>query len=282
VPRIFISYRREDTSGYAGRLFDRLSAQYGKERVFIDIDSIEPGVDFTEVIEQTVTSCDVTIVVIGKQWLDARDSEGKRRLDNPEDFVRLEVAAALSRKIRVIPLLVGNARMPRSDDLPEALRDLARRNAFEVSDTGFHENIGRLIKVLDRLDQAGQPQAVPAPARAPSPQPVPTPRQTIDAALGIKAGPAPTRGRLSLGKAILLHLLFGFGLSYVKPTAKRRFFYPLLYAYAVFDVAMAANGVEPFDRGFGAVTFYTALVLLLLGFIDVIATCNSLNRAAGH
>src|SRR5437773_2664408 len=97
---IFISYRHEDSIAYAGRLYDRLIAHFGAEQVFMDIDTIEPGADFVEVIERTVGSCDVLLVIIGKRWLSATDEGGQPRLDSPEDFVRLEIATALERKIR--------------------------------------------------------------------------------------------------------------------------------------------------------------------------------------
>jgi len=106
VSRIFISYRREDSAPYAGRLYDRLGQHFGKDKIFMDIDTIEPGVDFVEDIEQAVGSCDVLIALIGKQWLTISDATGQRRLDNPEDFVRLEIKTALARNIRVIPALL--------------------------------------------------------------------------------------------------------------------------------------------------------------------------------
>src|SRR5882724_5887907 len=104
----------------------------------MDIDTIEPGLDFVEVIEQAVSSCDVLVALIGRQWLTITDNSGRRRLYNPEDFVRLEIAAALARNIRVIPALVQGARMPHSTDLPDVLKMLARRNAHEISDRRFH------------------------------------------------------------------------------------------------------------------------------------------------
>lgn len=138
MARIFISYRRDDSGGWAGRLYDRLSQHFRRENVFMDIDTIEPGLDFVEVIEQAVGSCDALIALIGKQWLTITDAAGQRRLDNPEDFVRLEIAAALARNIRLIPALVQGARMPGSTDLPDVLKMLARRNAHEISDRRFH------------------------------------------------------------------------------------------------------------------------------------------------
>jgi TIR domain len=150
MARIFISYRRDDSGGWAGRLYDRLSQHFGQENVFMDI-TIEPGLDFVEVIEQAVGSCDALIAVIGKQWLAITDDGGLRRLDHPEDFVRLEIAAALARNIRVIPALVEGARMPLPTDLPDGLQLLARRNAHDISDRRFHYDVDQLIGVLDRV-----------------------------------------------------------------------------------------------------------------------------------
>jgi len=135
--KIFINYRRDDTSASAGRLYDRLTAHFPKNQIFIDVDNLDPGVDFVEAIEQSVGSCDVLIAVIGRRWLISSEAEGSRRLDNPDDFVRLEIATALKRNIRVIPVLVDDASMPRASDLPDDLKLLVRRNAVEVSHTRF-------------------------------------------------------------------------------------------------------------------------------------------------
>ena len=118
MAKLFINYRREDTAPYAGRLYDRLTAHFGAGQVFIDIDQIEPGEDFVEAINAKVGACEVAIVSIGPDWLSVADASGKRRLDDTEDFVRMEILAALERKIRVIPVLVGGARMPTKQDLP--------------------------------------------------------------------------------------------------------------------------------------------------------------------
>jgi hypothetical protein len=104
--QIFISYRREDSSASAGRVYDRLNGHFPSNRIFIDVDNIAPGVDFVKAIEKSVRSCDVLISVIGKHWLTSTDEDGKRRLENTDDFVRLEIATALKRGIRVIPVLV--------------------------------------------------------------------------------------------------------------------------------------------------------------------------------
>ena len=128
--RVFISYRRQESSGLAGRLYDRLAARFGDDQVFMDVDTIALGVDFAEVITQAVSTCEVLLAVIGPRWLTATDEDGRRRLDDPDDLVRLEIAAALERDIRVIPILVEGAVMPRRQQLPEALAGLARRNAL--------------------------------------------------------------------------------------------------------------------------------------------------------
>lgn len=150
VSTIFISYRRDDTAPYAGRIYDRLTAHFGDSQVFMDIDQIQPGEDFVKVINSKVSACDVAIVLIGKNWLALTNAEGKRRLDDAEDFVRLEVAAALARDVRVVPVLVGGTAMPRANELPEVLAPLARRNAVEVSDTRFHSDVDRLLEALGK------------------------------------------------------------------------------------------------------------------------------------
>ena len=148
---LFINYRRKDASGYAGRLYDRLAKHFDRDQVFMDIDQIEPGEDFHEVIDKKLKSVQVAVVLIGRHWLDITDAAGKRRLDNPDDWVRLEIAALLERNIRVIPVLVGDAVMPQSTELPECLKPLARRNAYEISDLRFHTDVDRLIQVLEKI-----------------------------------------------------------------------------------------------------------------------------------
>src|SRR5438067_929985 len=148
--KLFINYRREDTAPYAGRLYDRLTAHFSADQVFIDIDQIEPGEDYVEVINRKVGTCDIAIVAIGPNWLGATDASGKRRLDDEEEFVRMEIVAALQRKIRVIPVLVGGARMPGTHDLPEALAPLSRRHAIELSETRFHTDVNRLIEAIEK------------------------------------------------------------------------------------------------------------------------------------
>jgi TIR domain len=147
--RIFISYRREETAYPAAWLFDRLADRFGGRQVFKDVDSIQLGDDFVEVITRAVGSCDVLLALIGNEWLTITDEHGRRRLDDPDDFVRLEIEAALTRKVRVIPILVDGARMPRTDELPDSVAKLVRRQALELSPARFDSDTGRLLKVLD-------------------------------------------------------------------------------------------------------------------------------------
>lgn len=149
--QIFISYRREDGSAWAGRLYDRLQSRFAAEKLFMDVDSLAPGVDFVEALERSVGGCDVLIAVIGRRWLSASDEEGNRRLDNPEDFVRVEVAMALRRGIRVIPVLVDGAPVPCSRELPDELKALVRRNALEVSHNRFSADSERLIRAVEEV-----------------------------------------------------------------------------------------------------------------------------------
>ena len=176
---IFINYRREDSAGHTGRLFDHLSGRF-PGRVFMDVDTIDPGIDFVEVIEQAVSCCEVLLVVIGNEWLDARDAHGKRRLDNPADFVRLEIAAALERKIRIIPVLVKDAAMPRPEDLPPDLIKLTRRNAIELSDARFVSDVDRLIQAIEVVLQEKAPSALLRVVAAPG-TPPPAPRRRAPA-----------------------------------------------------------------------------------------------------
>jgi TIR domain len=145
---IFISYRREDSEGEAGRLFDDLVRTFGDKSVFLDVAGIPYGRDFRKVIENKLSGCGVLLAVIGPTWASSLDSDGMRRLDNPNDFVRLEIATALSRDIPVIPVLVRGAKMPRQDNLPPDLRDLSYRNSVELSHTRWNSDVALLNTAL--------------------------------------------------------------------------------------------------------------------------------------
>jgi TonB family protein len=148
---IFVSYRRNDSQGEAGRLFDDLVTHFGEQKVFMDVAGIEAGRDFRKAIEESVANCGVLLVIIGPSWLAAKNEAGVRRLDDPADFVREEVAAALRRDIPVIPVLVRGAEMPRVEELPETLADLAYRNCVELTHARWRSDVQLLIEPLRRL-----------------------------------------------------------------------------------------------------------------------------------
>ena len=145
---IFLSYRREDTEGQAGRLYDDLVAAFGSDSVFMDVAAIQPGRDFRKSIDQSLNSCGVFLSLIGKSWLTAKDTSGQRRLDDPADFVRIETGAALKRDIPVVPVLVQGASAPKPDQLPDDLKELAFRNAVELTHPRWDSDIQVLIKAL--------------------------------------------------------------------------------------------------------------------------------------
>ena len=147
---IFISYRREDAADVAGRIYDRLVQHFGSTSVFKDVDSIPFGVDFRRHLSDTVGRCSIFLTVIGRQWPTITDETGRRRLDDPRDFVRIEVEAALQRDIPVIPLLVQGAVMPSAEKLPTSLQSLTYRNGIPIrADPDFHRDVDRLIQALD-------------------------------------------------------------------------------------------------------------------------------------
>ncbi len=150
MPDIFISYRRDDSSGYAGRLYDQISEHFGADHVFMDVADIEPGSDFVEVIGEKVGTCNALIALIGKNWLTLKDEQNRPRLGSAEDFVGVEVLAALQRKVEVIPVLVGGAKMPLQRELPESLQPLSRHQALALSDTHFNRDVQDLITALEK------------------------------------------------------------------------------------------------------------------------------------
>jgi hypothetical protein len=145
---IFISYRRDDTEGEAGRLYDDLARTFGDDSVFMDVAGINPGIDFRKAIDDNVATCGVLLAMIGPGWTSIAGSSGTRRLDDPNDFVRLEVASALARNIAVIPVLVHDAKMPHPDQLPDNLKDLAYRNSVEITHARWNSDVQLLTKAL--------------------------------------------------------------------------------------------------------------------------------------
>ncbi len=159
---IFISYRRIDSATFTGRIYDRLTARFGRDRVFKDVDDIPAGENFAQYIQNSLRQCAVALIVIGPRWLEARDETGARRLDNPGDFVRLEIETALRLGLAVIPLLVDDARAPNIANLPISLRSLATLNALQVrNDPDFSRNMERVIASIERVLAA---RSAPTPA----------------------------------------------------------------------------------------------------------------------
>jgi TonB family protein len=148
---IFVSYRRSDSQGEAGRLFDDLVKHFGERMVFMDVAGIEAGRDFRKAIEESVAQCGALLVVMGPEWLNAKDESGARRLDDPADFVRIETGSALRRDIPVIPVLVHGASMPRPEQLPEGIKDLAYRNCIELTHARWKSDIQLLVEALRRV-----------------------------------------------------------------------------------------------------------------------------------
>ena len=163
MARIFISYRREDSAGDAGRLADHLNRRFGSARVFLDIDTIDPGTDFERVLTSSLQETAAMLVVIGPRWTSLTRADGSRRLDDPHDYVRREVEAALGRSIPVVPVLVQGARLPRKEDLPESLAPLVKRQVATLDHAEFHPDAerlcDRLAKAIGAEDKPGSPSA---------------------------------------------------------------------------------------------------------------------------
>lgn len=223
MPRIFISYRRDDTGYIAGMLAERLEEVFGKEAVFIDVDAIPLGVDFREYLNQAVAKSDLMLALIGDDWLNVKNAQGLRRLDDPADFVRIEIEAALKQKISVIPVLLAQANMPLESELPPSLQSLAFRNAAEIrSGRDLNHHIEQLIKGLKVHYAAVIPKSTASservefkpdstPSSASSETPFVTPQTLIDT----------TQTQPNLPKWLLLLIgtvslgLLGWGISFL-------------------------------------------------------------------
>lgn len=166
MKKAFISYRRQESEGYVRALYDRLSQHFGEQYIFMDVDDIKLGLDFVDVLDSNLKDCAVLLVVIGREWLDIEDKHGKRRLDNPNDFVRLEVEIAIRRKIPLIPILVHGAVMPAEEQLPDELKPLIRRQALVLTSSSYDYEVTKLLKTME--EYMGKPA---------SPPPSETPRQ---------------------------------------------------------------------------------------------------------
>ncbi|MFL6044535.1 MAG: glycerophosphodiester phosphodiesterase family protein [Propionibacteriaceae bacterium] len=246
--RVFISYRRQDTAWPARQLYDLLVAELGAGRVFKDVDNIEPGDDFIERIQSAVGSCEVLLALIGPQWLTITDARGVRRLDDPQDFVRLEVETALTRDdVRVIPILVDNAKMPSPQELPQGLATLTRRQAVEIDPVNFDTR--RLLRVLNDTLKAARAEPAKPSISAPA-TPVPAHGTAPVRPVKSTAAAAPSDKPPSTGVG-------SDQASHAEPEGARRRV-GLLVALATSIVLLVAVGVAvwylPRDRNQGTAT----------------------------
>ncbi len=208
---IFISYRRDDSEGEAGRLFDDLVRAYGDTNVFMDVAGIEPGVDFRQAIDKNVSGCGVLLAMIGPTWATLTGRDGTRRLDNPEDYVRLEISTALKRGIPVIPVLVHDAKMPALDQLPEDLKDLRYRNSVELTHARWNSDVTLLVGALKayvHVDSAHEADTVHAqvPVQLPAPLAAPAEAPQGKSKLPLMIGIAvAVLAAIGIGIAMLMH-----------------------------------------------------------------------------
>lgn len=164
---IFISYRRDESRHAAGRLADDLVDAFGSESIFRDIEGIEPGVDFKKALDKALGSCVVMLVLIGPRWLQMADDHGGRRLDQPGDWIRMEIATALARDTRVIPVLLEGATLPQQNELPEDMQPLVQRQAFELADARWRGDLQRLVDALAKVPGLNRRQPQPPPPPPP-------------------------------------------------------------------------------------------------------------------
>ncbi|MFZ0691979.1 MAG: TIR domain-containing protein [Acidobacteriaceae bacterium] len=200
-----MNYRRNDSEGEAGRLFDEMAKQFGENSVFMDVSAIEPGRDFRKAIDESVSSCSVLLAMIGQDWLNTKGAQGHRRLEDANDFVRIELASALRRDIPVVPVLVRGAKMPTAEELPDDLKELAFRNAVELTHARWKSDVEVLIRALrPYMDEPGgdrQAQETREPGREAIAKPAP---KNASAPAAVAAIDAPTLERVT--RALAVHI----------------------------------------------------------------------------
>jgi hypothetical protein len=271
MPKITISYRRDDSMDITGRIFDRLSSRYGREAVFRDIDSIPPGRDFREHIAANLGNSDVLMVVVGPRWMGG-DRHGKPRIQSETDYVRAEVEIALGRRIPVIPLLVGDADMPEPGDLPEPIREFAYRNAVAIdSGRDFDHHMNGLIRATDQLLHAPPQPDAPAPSSARAAEATRAPEQGSALAglfFPIVGGVMLAQGLMSTGwfvANVLGHIAAG--------SLGRMFLDVWNFADAAFGFGGIVIGIgtlyaRPWARTAGATLCFLAVFSNFMWFVD--------------
>lgn len=209
---IFISYRRDDAEGWVTGLAHALRERFGADQVFRDIDTLSPGLSYTEAIERRLAQSDVVLVIIGPRWLAATDKAGRRRLDDPKDLARLEVATVLRRQIPVVPVLVGRASMPTAEDLPEELQELTHRHAYDLSDRRWDYDLEELIRILEGPAYLGVPARHDPPCQPSRPIPDSDSIPTSAPSPGLHAGHGTTpRSARRVAMSYLIYGASGFG-----------------------------------------------------------------------
>ena len=206
---IFISYRRDDTEGEAGRLFDDLVRTFGDDSVFMDVAGINPGIDFRKAIDDNVATCGVLLAMIGPGWATIANSAGQRRLEDANDFVRLEIASALARNIAVIPVLVHDAKMPHPDQLPDNLKDLAYRNSVEITHARWNSDVQLLTKALGQYVSSAS-STNKEPVHATVAVQLPPPSALAEQAAPAKASKTPLIAGVSVAAVILIAVVAFF------------------------------------------------------------------------
>ena len=263
---VFISYRRENTAGEARALFNDLAARLGENSVFMDVDSIALGRDFRSALQETTASCDLMLVLIGRDWADAKDEGGRARLENPADYVRLEIESALKRDIAVTPVLVQGAHMPTAEDLPAEIRDLAYRNGFELSHNRWESDVHEMLRRLELDRSTGDHHVEPA-ARQESAPARSQPRAISAAPAIAQARPQPgsswrqvrlTR-RQTLGVAALA--VVGTGAAIAAPSVRRLMSRPSLRTVSFDAASVDERGMRNAPEKYSAAMFTEALGL---------------------
>jgi TIR domain len=210
---IFISYRRDDAEGEAGRLYDDLVRAYGNDAVFMDVAGIAPGLDFRKAIDDNVAGCGVFLAIIGSQWATITGTDGRRRLDDDNDFVRLEIASALARNIAVIPVLVHDAHMPHPEQLPDNIKDFAYRNSVEIFHARWNSDVQLLIEALKQyVTTSSSTETQPVHATVPVQLPPPVSNEPAPAAAPVSRMPW-----IAGGAAVAVLLLAVIGYFVVRP-----------------------------------------------------------------
>src|ERR1700761_819287 len=217
---IFISYRRDDSEGEAGRLFDDLTRAFSGDAVFMDVSGIDPGIDFRKVIDHNVACCGVLLAMIGPTWATIAGSDGQRRLEDANDFVRLEIASALARNIAVIPVLVHDAKMPHPDQLPDNLKDLAYRNSVEITHARWNSDVQLLTKALSQYVTSAS-STNKEPVHATVAVQLPPPSAPAEHAAPARASKTPLIAAVSVVAVVLIAVaaFFGFRASGDKGSA---------------------------------------------------------------